>query len=424
VLHIEAPELECRWREALEAGALWKHGDTYRPHVTFTYDASGVDLAGVEPFKGDLVFGPEIHEPITEGWAEQKGFVKLDAAAIEVLPMLEAMALDIPHTPGHPNKHPFKGVLTRIDQPSDKPPGGSRNRRVTLTRAAAEKALPTLLGMPVNIASNLSDHDRKSKIGTITAASIQGDAIHIEGFLYAADFPDEVARVRSERSRLGFSYEMRDIYVKDPKAASWEITDCIFTGAAILYKDKAAYTTTSMAAQAEENTMDKNELIELLAAQGEAQAKALKEAVDAGLAPISKRIEAIEAAAAEDKKKAEAAAAEEKAKAEKVAADLKAAAEKEASDKKLKELEDKLASQETLIKDLQAAAAKNADEPARKTLTPHLTALLARGGVTLPGDNSKLSVGELDKALATSALEPVQRMELKNTLEKSGLLAV
>ena len=428
VLHIQSPELEARWREAIDAGALWKYGDTYRPHVTFTYDASGVDSAKVEPFRGDLVFGPEIHEPITEGWAEQKGFMKLDASAMEVIPVIEAMALDLPHTPGHPNKHPFKGILTRLDQPSDRPPEGSRNHRVILTRAAAEKALPTLLGMAVNYAADLKGHDVKRKIGAITAATIEGDAVHIEGFLYAADFPDEVARVQSERSRLGFSYEMRNIYVKDIAAASWEITDCIFTGAAILYKDKAAYSTTSLAAQAEENTMDINELKELLKAQGEAQEKTMKDALEAGFATVNKRIDGIEAAAAEDKKKAEeariAAEADERAKADKVAADIKAAADKEASDREMKELKDKLAAQETQINDLKAAATKTATEPTRKTLSPHVTALLARSGVTLPGEGGgKLTVGELDKALASANLEPVQRMELKNTLQKSGMLA-
>ena len=120
VLHIVAPELEVRWQEARQIGASWDH-DVYQPHVTFTYDAAGVDLSAVEPYRGDLVFGPEVHEPLNEHWAEDKGFVKVEASALSVLPTLEAMAIDIPNTPGHPNKHPFKGVLTRIDQPSARP---------------------------------------------------------------------------------------------------------------------------------------------------------------------------------------------------------------------------------------------------------------------------------------------------------------
>ncbi|QEL14778.1 hypothetical protein [Limnoglobus roseus] len=416
VLHIVAPELEARWQEARQIGASWDHGDTYNPHVTVTYDAGQIDLSAVAPFDGDIVFGPEVHEPLNETWAEDKGFVKVEASALEVLPVIEAMALDLPHTPGHPNKHPFKGILTRIDLPSDTPPSGSRGHRVILTRAAAEKALPTLLGMAVNYTADLAGHDVKRKIGTITAATIEGDAIHIEGFLYAADFPDEVARVQSERSLLGFSYEMRNIYVKDVNAVSWEITDCIFTGAAILYKDKAAYSTTSLAAQAEEKTMDTKELMELIKAQGEAQEKALKDALETGFASVNKRIDGIEAASAEDKKKAE----EDKAATELA---LKASADKEAGDKLMKELQDKVAAQETVIKDMQAAAAKKVDEPARKTFTPAITHLLARSGLSLPESGKTLSLGEVDKMLAASSLDPVQKMELKSALSKLGALA-
>ena len=115
--------------------------------------------------------------------------------------------------------------------------------------------------------ANMGGHDVKAKVGTITAATIEGNAIHIEGFLYAADFPKEVRRIQSERNDLGFSWEIQNIFVEDTTADPLVITGCIFTGAAILYKDKAAYTTTSLAAQAEENYMSK-EILEAINATG------------------------------------------------------------------------------------------------------------------------------------------------------------
>ena len=45
----------------------------------------------------------------------------------------------------HPNRMPFRGVLTILDTPSDRPPAGARGHRVVLTRAAAEAALPSLI---------------------------------------------------------------------------------------------------------------------------------------------------------------------------------------------------------------------------------------------------------------------------------------
>jgi hypothetical protein len=60
---------------------------------------------------------------------------------------LESMAIAMPVFHGHPNREQFRGVLTLVDTPSDKPPAGSRGHRVVLTRTAAERALPSLLGM-------------------------------------------------------------------------------------------------------------------------------------------------------------------------------------------------------------------------------------------------------------------------------------
>ncbi|BBK37700.1 hypothetical protein STAQ_27780 [Allostella sp. ATCC 35155] len=58
-------DLSARHRDIREAGATWDHPD-YQPHVTITYDADGVDLAKVEPFRGELRFGPELFSEVDE----------------------------------------------------------------------------------------------------------------------------------------------------------------------------------------------------------------------------------------------------------------------------------------------------------------------------------------------------------------------
>lgn len=63
VLRFASSDLEWRHRELLEAGAEHSWPD-YKPHVTLTYDAGGVDLEAVEPYQGKLVFGAEIWEPL------------------------------------------------------------------------------------------------------------------------------------------------------------------------------------------------------------------------------------------------------------------------------------------------------------------------------------------------------------------------
>lgn len=140
----------------------------------------------------------------------------------------------------HPNRIPFEGILTRLDQPSDKAPSGSRGHRVLLTTAAAEEALPTLIGMAVGFKADWEGHDARNKCGVITAAEIADGALLVRGHIYGHDFP-EVVRFMENNAAMGMSYEMIDVHVADMRSSIWQLTRVTFTGAAILLSDKAAY---------------------------------------------------------------------------------------------------------------------------------------------------------------------------------------
>ncbi|MEC9067823.1 MAG: anti-CBASS Acb1 family protein [Pseudomonadota bacterium] len=60
-------QLEWRHNRIREAGASWDWPD-YRPHVTLTWQAEGVDVSQIEPYTGPLVFGPELFSEVDEGW--------------------------------------------------------------------------------------------------------------------------------------------------------------------------------------------------------------------------------------------------------------------------------------------------------------------------------------------------------------------
>ena len=85
---------------------------------------------------------------------------------------MEAMALAMPEVAEHPNRLPFRGVLTLVGIASQRPPSGARGHRVMLTRKATEAALPSLLGMALDYAPALDAHDARRKIGIITEAEI------------------------------------------------------------------------------------------------------------------------------------------------------------------------------------------------------------------------------------------------------------
>ena len=159
---------------------------------------------------------------------------------------LEAMAVKIPLVDGHPNRVPFEGVLTVVNTASDKAPAGARGHRVMLMREAAEKALPSLLGMAVDYRPGWDGHDTRRKIGLLTEADVVSQKLLVRGYLYARDFP-EVAKAIQAHSpdALGMSYELADARVEDMHAEIWKLTRVTFTGAAILLREKAAYRATS-----------------------------------------------------------------------------------------------------------------------------------------------------------------------------------
>ncbi len=116
---------------------------------------------------------------------------------------LESMAIAMPEVVGHPNREPFCGVLTLVDVPSQRAPSGSRGHQVLLTRAAAEAALPSLLGMALDYAPSYDRHDVQRKVGVITEAEVVGQNLEIGGYLFARDFPEVVKKIAASGRREG-----------------------------------------------------------------------------------------------------------------------------------------------------------------------------------------------------------------------------
>jgi hypothetical protein len=161
---------------------------------------------------------------------------------------LEAMALAMPEVAEHPNRLPFRGVLTLVGVPSQHSPHGAQGHRVTLGYRATEAALPSLLGMALDYSPAMDGHDARRKIGIITDAEIHSIAantstgqLSVAGFLYARDFPEVMQEIRAGKGVLGMSYEIADAWVPDAEAPVWTIAKFSFTGAAVLRRDKAAY---------------------------------------------------------------------------------------------------------------------------------------------------------------------------------------
>lgn len=69
VLLFSSSELSWRHEEMKRHGASWDHDD-YQPHITISYAEDAPDLADVEPYRGEIILGPEIFEEINDKWLE------------------------------------------------------------------------------------------------------------------------------------------------------------------------------------------------------------------------------------------------------------------------------------------------------------------------------------------------------------------
>lgn len=67
VLLFNSSELTWRHIDMIRSGASSDYPD-YQPHVTISYTGAPTDLGSVEPYRGELRFGPEVFEELNEDW--------------------------------------------------------------------------------------------------------------------------------------------------------------------------------------------------------------------------------------------------------------------------------------------------------------------------------------------------------------------
>lgn len=385
--------------------------------------------------------------------AQRDAHMAQDFTTAELKPCslsFEAMAINVPVVEGHPNRVPFSGILTRVDEPSNKPLSGSYSKCVFLPKAVAEAALPSLLGMAINMTTDLAGHHAQTKIGLITEALLDGNAVQIQGYFYGADFPDAVKRIQAEKAQLGFSYEAQ-AHIRSLDDDPLVIESCIFTGAAVLYKHKAAYTTTALAATAENIMSDETEMLKkqietlqqeitnLKTYQAQrleagsvnplvrAHADKIRTAADsletAGLGMEAKRGHVAVLRNMADQMEAEA----HQGKLPYVYQTqqyLDAASEKKEPDDTLKvaleTIKTDLASLHTKFIDMEKMRFEAAHAPQRKTLDPAMQSLLAKAGIV--PESGKLDVRDVDKALEKAGLRNQQSIALKLAMRESGLI--
>lgn len=318
---------------------------------------------------------------------------------------MNALAITMPPVVSHPNRVAFRGVLTTIDLRSDRPPAGARGHRVILTRAAAEQAIPSLIGMALDYTPGFDGHDSRRKAGIITAAEVSGNELIISGYLFARDFPELMRELRAAQGRMGLSYEVADARVRDVRSPVWTLDEVTFTGAAILLKKKAAYESTSIELAARrseirmENRMTQKQTEELMnvTQRMASAAEALSESIarlNAQHEDLSVRVDKIVAALDSN------------------------GGDDDDSEAIL--LKSRIAELEAANAELRDKASKNgvgSTAAVRKTLPPLVSTLLAKSGVEL---TDPMDAAALDAAMAPLSIE--QRIAVKSQMARAGLI--
>lgn len=328
---------------------------------------------------------------------------------------MKALAVEMPRVNRHPNRAPFKGVLTVVDSPSQRPPTGARGRRVMLTRAAAEAALPSLIGMALDYTPAMDGHDARRKVGIITSAQIIGRELVIDGYLFARDFPDLMQQMQSSREALGLSYELADVRVEDVAASIWKLLEVTFTGAAILLRTKAAYEGTWIATDVHgqmKATLPKRndhrnigEKMEQLSGNENLNFAAITERMAAAAEALNTTISRLEA-------QHQGLSAQ----IERIVATVEQNEAESALRTRIAELEK--SNCELRVKLDANANTVQSGPSARKTLPPVVSALLAKTGVEV---TDGMDAAALDATLAALSIE--QRIAVKSQMAKAGLIA-
>lgn len=223
-----------------------------RTHVILAWDmvkrAKGLSDAGRQEARENILKRAKELGIDTSNWSQ------INAAA------LHGSALAVTGENSHPNRMPFAGILTWYDVPSDNPPHGSGGQRVLIPSEIGIPALASLVGQAVNFVANSewTKHNSQDKVGVITAASAgepMADGaipVYIEGYIYAQDFPEAATAIKLNQNLLGLSYETSETalaagtYHGEDVAVTTSLG--YYTGAAILLKHTAAYTSTAIAA--------------------------------------------------------------------------------------------------------------------------------------------------------------------------------
>lgn len=151
------------------------------------------------------------------------------------------------------NRLPIKGVLFRVDEPSESPPSKGSNLPLYVPRHVAELAAAAVnesQGLPLDVDDSLSQHANNHIAGVFFEASVNSNDFIVQGHLFPWSQPEKVELVSANKKRLGMSMNAHATgHVATVEGCEVFYIDSLeLLGANILYSNRATYQQTKLLA--------------------------------------------------------------------------------------------------------------------------------------------------------------------------------
>ena len=148
------------------------------------------------------------------------------------------------------NRHPIKGVLFRIDEPSESVPSIGPGLPLFIPRHIAENVLDAVSGLPLDCDDSFSKHANKEIAGVMQCAEINGNDFVVSGILWPWSQGEKVSAIAQNKEDLGMSMNAaargHEAIVDGRKV--FQIDELRLLGANILLSQKATFKKTRLIA--------------------------------------------------------------------------------------------------------------------------------------------------------------------------------
>ncbi len=147
-----------------------------------------------------------------------------------------------------PNQNitPLKGVLFKIDEPSESAPSKGSDYPLLIPMDVAERAMEFVnaaKGLPLDADDSLSKHANEDIIGIMTSAEIDASDFVVKGHLFPWNQKDKVDAIALNQNNLGMSLNGKASgkIVEMNGSKVFELSNLEILGANILLKNRATY---------------------------------------------------------------------------------------------------------------------------------------------------------------------------------------